>query len=188
MPCNSNYMMPTTAEKNQSSKRIADIVRYADTLVAATDVLSEFILSGRVGDFAEVTRRTRAGLDAVEHLKTERSLTAPYADATQWKQNISKAQEIADYFQEVLSVISEDDVDDASMEKIAQKQIAHRRLDLRRCINSLGAHLIEVADAGGPIRGIQEQVAEITEKLIKIIAADPDSPLDEQLGFDPDNI
>lgn len=77
-------------------------------------------------------------------------------------------------------------ITDAQMVSITADQVAHRREDLRRLEQVFRDYLAEAFMSQGPDALFTQDFKDTAERLQKVLDADPNKPLEPQLGFDPD--
>jgi len=167
MPCRSDYMDPTPSEHQATNAVNTAAKGLADRLTYSADVLREFFLSGK---------KTGVPLDHVnlaysnewDHLR-KRAGKLYYmvpADAGL----LAHVEDLLAQYIEANQAL----VDNVSgparasiRAKLKRQQIAHRKADLARLMRTF-------ADKGDTVR------------LRKVLDADPNKPLDDQLGFSAD--
>lgn len=72
-------------------------------------------------------------------------------------------------------------------QKIEKAQVEHRKEDLRRLDKGFTKYLEDAIKTQGLTVALQTQdFNEAFARLKKVMKADPEKPLEEQLGFDPD--
>jgi len=82
---------------------------------------------------------------------------------------------------------SEDVISRELLEQITLNQVEHRKEDLRRLDKYFTKYLEDSVKTQGLAHALQTQdFKDVFARLEKVMAADPEKPLEPQLGFDPD--
>lgn len=86
----------------------------------------------------------------------------------------------------VLGSEAEDLIDTELLERIEKNQVEHRKEDLRRLDDTLRQEMWDHIQKHGPEGLTDPFMLERQALMVKVHSADPNYPLEAQLGFDPD--
>lgn len=165
MPCRSDYMEPTPNEKGAAAEIRSQFEELGDQATAGADLLREYLLGNvaahRILD--RVNLPLGAEFEKLEQLNAKNYVKVSDPFLKQVKILVNTYEEI----NALVGKTGKDSLDDETKAWLMNAQIDHRKADLAR--------LMKTFAASGD-----------TERLRKVIDADPMEPLAPQLGFDAD--
>jgi hypothetical protein len=165
MPCRSEYMEPNANEKGAAAEIRSQFEEIGDRATASADTLREYLLGNVAAQkiLTVVNQPLADEFERLEELNTKNYVKVSEPFLSQVERLVSEYVNV----NEIVTHTGKDSLDDELKAEILEVQIEHRKADLAR--------LMKTFAASGD-----------TERLRKVIDADPMEPLTVQLGFSPD--
>lgn len=164
MPCRSDYMEPTRAEREASAGIASQLKHLADELTHSCDALREYLLGN--SSQSEVMRHVNRDATRAKNALGEKAKKLYVQVPAGLVQHVEEM--VIEYNWLNAFATRQEKMRPVDYETILADQIEHREQDLRRLLKTFA----ESVDR---------------ERLALVLSADKNKPLKPQLGFDPDD-